>query len=92
MDDFHVGEMAYELAEWDFQNQPLQWLLDNFSEQWIDDDEIDVAMDKVWRNLLRNWQDMATKDPERVEKMWRDMTGETDINAHGGDSVSDYDR
>ena len=73
--DFHVGDMAYELAEWDFQNQPLQWLLDNFSDQWQDDDELEVAMDKVWRNLLRNWQDIAAKNPERVQKMYDDMRG-----------------
>ena len=73
--DFHVGDMADELAEWDYTHMPTQELLDKFSDQWEDNDDILTALGKARYNLRQYWLKRATNDPERVRKLWNDLRG-----------------
>ena len=73
--DFHVGDMAHELCEWDYTHLPMRELMDKFSDQWEDNDDMPTAMRKVWYNLRRYWMERATNDPEMVKKLWNDMRG-----------------
>ena len=73
--DFHVGDKAEELAEWDYTHLPMQELLDKFSDQWLDNEDMPTAMRKVWYNLRRYWLERAANEPEMVERLWRDLRG-----------------
>ena len=66
-----VEDMAYELAEYDFLNAPIRYLLDAYTDQWQDDDDIEVALDKAWRELHKEW----TRKPEAIIKAsYADLT------------------
>jgi hypothetical protein len=55
-------DMAYELAEYDFLHMPIQYLLDAYTDQWQDGDDLQKAMDKGWKNLLKEWTSRTEAD------------------------------
>ena len=72
-----IEDMAFELAEYDYLHAPVQYLLDAYTDQWQDNQNIQKALDKAWREVHKEW---TSKTDEAIQAAYTQLISTEEYN------------
>jgi len=71
----HEGDMAEELAEWEFHNAPMREVLDKYVEVEEYERPLDAQLRMARLRCRREWLQLAEREPEKVRRLYDNFRG-----------------